>query len=123
MSATAPSSPPSREEIRAARLASGLKQDDACQVIHAAVRTWQDWECGRSKMHPAFFELFLLKTGQRSLSLPASVPAKPEAASPAVQSASVSSLPDSVETSDSPISQFESDENYPGIIPWGGIDD
>jgi DNA-binding transcriptional regulator YiaG len=54
----------SAETIRAARKTAGLTQTQAGAIVHCALRTWQDWEYGRSKMHMAFFELFCLKTGQ-----------------------------------------------------------
>jgi DNA (cytosine-5)-methyltransferase 1 len=31
--------------------------------VHASVRGWQQWENGDRRMHPAFWELFLIKTG------------------------------------------------------------
>ena len=30
-------------------------------LIYCTLRGWQDWEAGKRAMHPAFFELFLLK--------------------------------------------------------------
>ena len=50
-------------EIRAAREAAGLSQTIAAKVVHCGLRTWQQWEAGDRKMHPAFWELFCLKTG------------------------------------------------------------
>lgn len=57
-------SSPSPAEIRAARKAAGLTQARAAQLIHCSRSSWAEWESGVSKMHPAFWELFLLKTGQ-----------------------------------------------------------
>lgn len=48
-------------EIKAARIAAGLTQLQAAARIHCGETTWQAWELGRSKMHPAFWELFKLK--------------------------------------------------------------
>jgi putative transcriptional regulator len=56
---------PSPEQIRAAREAAGLTQRAAAELIHASLRGWEDWEAGRRNMHPAFFELFTLKTSRR----------------------------------------------------------
>lgn len=52
---------PAPEQIRAARTAAGLTQTQAAALIHCQLRTWQDWESGARRMHPAFFELFRRK--------------------------------------------------------------
>lgn len=52
---------PDPVEVRAARLAAGLTQTEAAAVIYCTLRGWQDWEGGKRRMHPAFFELFQLK--------------------------------------------------------------
>lgn len=52
---------PTPEAIRAARHAAGLTQTQAAALVYCALRGWQDWEAGKRAMHPAFFELFLLK--------------------------------------------------------------
>lgn len=57
MSGTAPTP----EIIKAARAAAGLTQTQAAELIYCTMRAWQDWEGGQRAMHPAFFELFLLK--------------------------------------------------------------
>jgi len=64
--------PPEPDAIRAARTAAGLTQTEAGGVVHASLRTWQQWEAGDRKMHPGLFELFKLKTGQASSQPPAS---------------------------------------------------
>ena len=56
-----PARNPAPEEIRAAREASGLTQTEAAMLIFSKLRTWQDWEAGTARMHPAFWELFLQK--------------------------------------------------------------
>lgn len=56
--------PPEPDDIRAARTAAGLTQTEAGDVVHASLRTWQQWEAGDRKMHPGLFELFKLKTGR-----------------------------------------------------------
>jgi DNA-binding transcriptional regulator YiaG len=51
--------------IREARAAAGLTQTQAAALIYCTLRGWQDWEGGRRAMHPAFFELFLLKAQEK----------------------------------------------------------
>lgn len=48
-------------EIKAARLAAGLTQLQAAALIHCGETTWQGWELGTRKMHPAFWQLFQIK--------------------------------------------------------------
>lgn len=43
---------PEPDDIRAARTAAGLTQTEAGAVVHASLRTWQQWEAGDRKMHP-----------------------------------------------------------------------
>lgn len=56
---------PKPADVRAAREAAGLTQTAAAEVIHTQVRVWQQWESGERRMHPAFFELFQLKTATK----------------------------------------------------------
>lgn len=56
---------PASDEIRAAREAAGLTQSAAAALVHANLRSWQKWEAGQRAMHPAFWELFLIKSGQQ----------------------------------------------------------
>ena len=60
-SAGNPASTPTPEAIKDIRVALGLTQTDAARLIHQTCRNWQKWESGESRMHPAFFELFLIK--------------------------------------------------------------
>lgn len=53
---------PTPEKIKAARAAAGLTQTQAAELIYCTLRGWQDWEGGKRAMHPAFFELFVLKS-------------------------------------------------------------
>lgn len=53
---------PTSAEIRAAREGAGLSQTEAAALIDSALRSWQDWESGRRRMHPAFWRLFLIET-------------------------------------------------------------
>lgn len=59
-----PAANPSPEAIRAAREAAGLTQMQAAARLHANLTSWQRWESGERKMHPAMWELFLIKKGQ-----------------------------------------------------------
>lgn len=52
---------PTPAEIRAAREAAGLTQEQAGELIHGSRRAWQDYEAGSRKMHPGLWELFRLK--------------------------------------------------------------
>ena len=53
---------PTKEEIREARKGAGLTQPAAAELIHCGPDAWASWETGRREMHPAMWELFLLKT-------------------------------------------------------------
>jgi putative transcriptional regulator len=53
---------PAPETIIKARASAGLTQTQAAAVVHTTCRVWQRWEAGDRKMHPAFFELFQLKS-------------------------------------------------------------
>jgi putative transcriptional regulator len=53
---------PTPEAIRETRQQAGLSQTAAAALIHSTLRTWQDWEAGKAKMHPGLWELFLIKT-------------------------------------------------------------
>jgi DNA-binding transcriptional regulator YiaG len=58
---------PSPQVIRQRREQLGLTQTAAAALLHTTCRTWQQWEAelgtpGHRKMHPAFWELFVLKT-------------------------------------------------------------
>lgn len=63
---------PTIEEVREARKRAALTIPDAAALIHAASGSWVKWERGERPMHPAFWELFLLKT--RLISLPKPAP-------------------------------------------------
>lgn len=57
--------PPEPDTIRTARIAAGLTQTEAGNIVHASLRTWQQWEAGDRKMHSGLFELFRIKTKQQ----------------------------------------------------------
>ena len=61
-----PFSNPPPEAVRAARETAGLSQTEAGALLHTTCRTWQQWEAGDRRMHPAFWELFLLKSRSKS---------------------------------------------------------
>ena len=52
---------PKPEDIKSVRLAHGLTQRESAILVHATKVAWQSWECGRVRMHPGHWELFLLK--------------------------------------------------------------
>jgi DNA-binding XRE family transcriptional regulator len=56
---------PAPSKIIEARHAAGLTQTQAAHLVHAACRSWQQWEAGDRKMHPAFWELFCIKSGKK----------------------------------------------------------
>lgn len=53
---------PDPDSIRAARGRTNLTQAQAAALIYSSMRAWQQWESGERRMHPAFWELFQLKT-------------------------------------------------------------
>jgi len=53
---------PGPPEIRQARESAGLSQTAAAALISSTLRTWQDWEAGKARMHPGLWELFRIKT-------------------------------------------------------------
>lgn len=58
---------PTPEQIKAARTAAGHTQTEAAAVIYKQVLAWQRYESGAREMDLAYFELYLLKTGQKSV--------------------------------------------------------
>jgi DNA (cytosine-5)-methyltransferase 1 len=54
--------PPTPDALRQARKAAGLTQPQAAELIHCGPDAWASWETGRREMHPAMWELFLIKT-------------------------------------------------------------
>lgn len=53
---------PSPSKIREARRLLGITQSEAAEMVHSTCRVWQQWEAGDRKMHPAFWELFQIKS-------------------------------------------------------------
>lgn len=60
-----PASNPKPDEIRAAREAAGLTQDEAAALIYCSGKSWQQWELGARRMHPAFWHLFSIRVSGR----------------------------------------------------------
>lgn len=60
-----PARNPDPDEIIVARKIAGLSQESAAKLIYSALRTWQHWESGESRMHPGLWELFNIKTGKK----------------------------------------------------------
>lgn len=58
---------PTPDQLRATRAATGLTQAAAAELVHTTGRVWRQWEAGDRAMHPAFYELFQLKTRTASI--------------------------------------------------------
>lgn len=55
---------PKPHEIQAAQKASGLDDKACADLLYTSVGKWVDWRSGYVRMHPAFWQLFRIKTGQ-----------------------------------------------------------
>ena len=55
---------PTPADVKSARVAAGLTQKQAAAVIHKTLLAWQRYESGDRAMDAAYWELFLIKTGQ-----------------------------------------------------------
>lgn len=53
--------PPPSRDIAAARYIVGHTQEAAARTVYATVRAWRAWEAGERPMHPALWQLYLLK--------------------------------------------------------------
>jgi len=64
MTSPAPADVLAAREAIQARLGVGITaaQDWCAAAVHTKRRPWQQWETGDRAMHPAFWELFQLKT-------------------------------------------------------------
>jgi len=59
---------PTGEQIEAARLAAGLTQQQAAELVHRKDSArWREWSSERHAIDPAVWELFLIKSGQRKV--------------------------------------------------------
>jgi hypothetical protein len=54
---------PTQSEIISAR--GELSQSQAAHLIYTTQARWSNYENGKSRMHPASWELFLIKTGNK----------------------------------------------------------
>lgn len=53
---------PTPDQIRKLRLAAGLTQEAAAQLVHVSdSRAWRRYESGKHEMHGAIWELFNIK--------------------------------------------------------------
>lgn len=52
---------PTPAQIRDARQRAQLTGAEASALLHCNERSWRKWEGGDREMHPAFWELFLIK--------------------------------------------------------------
>jgi DNA-binding transcriptional regulator YiaG len=55
---------PKPEEIKTARIASGLTQTACAALIGKTCRAWQYYEVGARKMDPALWELWKIKLAE-----------------------------------------------------------
>lgn len=56
---------PTPTQVREARVAAGLTQAQAAELLHLGVHTrWSEYERGQHSISLAAWELFLLKVGQ-----------------------------------------------------------
>ena len=55
---------PTPADVRSARAAVGLTQTQAAALIYKKLLAWQRYESGDRAMDAAYWELFLIKTGQ-----------------------------------------------------------
>lgn len=58
---------PSPVQIKQARQDAGQTLAQAAKVVHADLRSWQKWEAGDRKMHPAFWDLYQLRVAKADL--------------------------------------------------------
>lgn len=52
---------PTPQQIARKRNDAHLTQTVAASMVHSSLRTWQTWESGHARMHPAIWELFNAK--------------------------------------------------------------
>ena len=55
---------PTPADVKSARISAGLTQKQAAGLIHKKLLAWQRYESGDRAMDAAYWELFLIKTGQ-----------------------------------------------------------
>lgn len=52
---------PDPMDIRMVRVEHHLTQKGAAEKVFSSERTWQDWEAGVARMHPAVWALFRIR--------------------------------------------------------------
>jgi transcriptional regulator with XRE-family HTH domain len=57
---------PTKEQIREARLAAGLSQSKAAELVCVGTRAWQRWEYGERRMSPGTWLLFQMRLREES---------------------------------------------------------
>ncbi|MEI2416239.1 helix-turn-helix transcriptional regulator [Orrella sp. JC864] len=55
---------PTPEQVRAARDAAGHTQTEAARTIGLTLVAWQRYEAGERRMHPTYWDAYLLRTDQ-----------------------------------------------------------
>ena len=58
---------PTPAVIAQIRAEEKLSQKEAADLICSGERTWQQWEAGDRRMHPAFWQLFLVRCSERHM--------------------------------------------------------
>jgi transcriptional regulator with XRE-family HTH domain len=53
---------PTPEQIRKRRERVHLSQLASARLIHVSLRSWEDWEAGRTRMHPNHWRAYLADT-------------------------------------------------------------
>lgn len=61
------STTPTPDAIRAARVAAGLTQAKAANLVYAGLRTWNRWESGQQDMPLAEWDLFQLRVMRQAI--------------------------------------------------------
>jgi len=56
---------PAAAEIAAARTAAGLTQREAADLVMSSLRSWEEWEAGRTRMPPVAWAWFVEKAPAR----------------------------------------------------------
>lgn len=49
---------PKAAQIRTARESAGLSQTRSAEIVYVTLRTWQNWEAGKTKMHPILWDCY-----------------------------------------------------------------
>lgn len=62
--ATLKKQPPTAKQVQEFRARANLTAVQSAALVYVSRRMWHKYESGEAPMHPAFFELFKIKTGQ-----------------------------------------------------------